>query len=121
DRPVLFTHVWVDVEREQLAQLFVQVLRSVLGIATRAAVAHANVEPTVRPERELAAVVVRVRLVDEEKLAPLDGGRISGLVLDDACVAVRVRVIDVEEPRRLVLRFEGDREQPPLAATPPTV
>src|SRR4029079_17620452 len=104
DRPVLFTHVWVDVEREQLAQLFVQVLRPVLGIAARAAVAHANVEPAVRPERELAAVVVRVRLVDEQKLAPLDGGRISGLVLDDACVAVSGRGIELERPRRTRLR-----------------
>src|SRR4029079_11367931 len=30
--------------------------------------------------------------------------------------AVRVRVIDVEEPRRLVLRIEGEREQPLLTA-----
>ena len=40
----------------------------VLRIAAGAAVAHADVEPAVGAELELAAVVVRVRLLDEEQL-----------------------------------------------------
>src|SRR5262245_20548296 len=61
--------MWID--GEELAELLFEVLRPVLGIAARAAVSHADVESAVWPERELATVVVRVRLVDEEELAAL--------------------------------------------------
>ena len=80
-----------------------------------------RLEPSVGPERELAAVVVRVRLRDEEPLLPraeqrLRAGRVRA-VLGDARVAVRVGVVDVEAA---VLRVAagGTRPRAGLARRP---
>src|SRR5262249_27931712 len=88
----------VDVDPEQLAEQRVEVLRSVLRVSLGAAVAHADVESAVRAEGQLAAVVVRVRLGDEEELP----GRARNCtpavraVSDDAGVPAAVGVVDVE-------------------------
>jgi hypothetical protein len=95
-----------------------EVLRPVLGIAARAAVAHADVEPPVGAERELAAVVVAVRVVEEGD-APLGGGvrgQPARAVLDHALVSVPVGVLDVVAAVPRVVRVEGDRQQALLAA-----
>src|SRR5205823_2333128 len=106
------------VDPEQLAELRRGVLRAVLGVAAGAAVAHADPELAVGPELELAAVVVRVGLRDEQKLPRRARDRASpvGAVLDDARVAVPVGVVDVEEPVLRVAGVEGDREKPLLPA-----
>jgi hypothetical protein len=66
----------------------------------------------------MAAVVVRVRLVDEENLSRTreDGAIVARPELDDACVAVSVRVVDVEEPVPRVRRAECNGEKTALAA-----
>ncbi len=101
--------------RRSFPSLRAEILRAVLGIAARASVAHADVELAVGAERELAAVVVRVRLVDPEELADLLRRGRPSAVLDHARVAVRVRVVDVEQPVGCVVRVEGDRQQALLA------
>src|SRR5205085_7496463 len=55
------------IEPEELAELRRRVLRVVLRIATRSAVPVARIELAVGAELQLAAVVVRVRLLDEEQ------------------------------------------------------
>ena len=88
------------------------------GSPAAAAVSHPDVEQPVRPELELAALVIRVRLVDEEEL-PHPKRRASfgaGPVLGDDGVAVAVDVVDEEPPVLLVIGMERDREQPALAA-----
>ena len=61
--------------------------------------------------------MIRVRLLDEEQLPESlyrDGA--VGAVLDDACVAVRIRVVDVELVIRLVTRMKRETEEALLAA-----
>src|SRR4029079_4967637 len=48
--------------------------------------------------------------------APPHGGWAAGFVLDDARSPVRVRVVDVEQMIRPVVRIEGQREETLLAA-----
>ena len=55
----------VDVDAEDLAEQGLGILRAVAGIVARAAVAQADVEEAVGPERHVAAVVVGERLLDE--------------------------------------------------------
>src|SRR4029077_21156127 len=87
-----------DVELQQLAGGRPQVLGPVLGIDAGAAVACSRVEIPVGPEREVPAVVVRIRVVLEEDLPQLPrlAREAARLVLDDARVAVAIRVVDVE-------------------------
>ena len=106
------------VDPQQLAELDAQILRAVPGVPGRAAVAHADVEQAVRPELQLAAVVIGVRLLDEEELPGARGDRpaVARSELDHARVAVPIGVVDVEA---VVLRIRGterDGEQPALAA-----
>ena len=108
--------VHVDVEAQELAEPRPHVLRAALRVERAAAVAEAEVEQAVRAERELAAVVVLVGLVDGQQLAHSLGAALGRPVFGDARVAVQVRVVDVE-PR--VVREPGvkrEREQPLLAA-----
>src|SRR5262249_6867202 len=56
-------------EARDLAEQALQRLPVLLRVAAAAAVAHPDVEVAVAAERELAAVVVRVRLLDEQQLA----------------------------------------------------
>src|SRR6185436_4098698 len=55
------------VDREELPEQRARVLGAVLRVAARAAVAHPDPQSPVRAEGDLAAVVVRVRLPDEEQ------------------------------------------------------
>ncbi len=108
----------VHVDAQELAEPRREVLRPVLRVARAAAVSHPDVELAVRPELELAALVIRVRLVDQEELphpkrrAPVG----AGPVLGHDGVAVEVHVVDEEPPVLLVIGMERDREQPALAA-----
>src|SRR5262249_15850245 len=103
-------------DAQQLAEAARKALRTVLGVAGGAAVPHPDVELAVRPELELPAVVVRVRLLDEEELAqPPGGGAPVRTRLADPGVALDAGVVDVELVVRAVLRMEGHRQQPLLA------
>ena len=94
------------VDAQDLAEQRVERLAVALGrvpgalVARAAAVAEPEVEHAVGAERELAAVVVRLRLVDGEHEAPGRRGRPrtvgSKRVLVDGRVAVDVGVVDVE-------------------------
>ena len=90
----------------------------VLGVAARAAVAHPDVEEPVLAVGDHAAVVVRVRLVDEEQLRRARRQRLRAVraVANDARVAVAVGVVDDELPARRVVGREREPEQALLAA-----
>ena len=107
-----------DVRPQELAERGAKVLGALLGVAGGAAVAHADVQQPVGAELQLAAVVVVVRLVDEEQLlgAREDGLAARGAKLDDPGVAVPVGVVHVEETRLRVVRVKRHREEPLLAA-----
>jgi hypothetical protein len=55
----------VDVDAQHLPEQLNRVLRAVLRIVAGAAVAHPDVEISIRTECEVAAVVIRVRLPDD--------------------------------------------------------
>ena len=84
-----------------------------LRVASAPAVAVAPVEAAVGAELQLAAVVVRREVLDEDEL--LRGGRERGgpvrAVLDDPRVAVRVGVVDVEPVGLRIGGVECDGEQ----------
>src|SRR5262249_27248459 len=114
------------VDPKNLAELTAEILRSVLGIANargavrrvRSAVAQPDVGEAAPVERELTALVVVVGLGDVEQLsrARRDGDSVVGAELDDAGVAVPIRVVDVEEVVLLVPGVERHRQEPQLTA-----
>ena len=108
----------VHVDREELAEQRVHVLCAVLGVAARAAVAHAHVEQAVRAEDQVPAVVVRVRVVEGEDRTrgAGEGARPVRAVLDHPRVPAAVRVVHVEAVVLGVVRMERQAEQPLLAA-----
>ncbi len=57
----------IDVDSQDLAEQLVGILGAVLRIAARAAIAHADVEETIRSERNHAAIVVGVGLRDGQE------------------------------------------------------
>jgi hypothetical protein len=70
--------------------------------------------------------VIRERLLDEQEPPgrARQSGATVGAVLDDACVAGRVRVVDVEAAVLRVARVERHRQKPLLASArdqPPDV
>src|SRR4029077_374852 len=102
------------VQTQQLAQLAGEILRVVRWVAAGAAVARARVEPAVRPELELAAVVVVVRtVVDYEQLPPRGRKRAAAPREErvDLDIAGLVRVVDVKAVILRVHGIERDREQ----------
>src|SRR2546430_1184387 len=110
----------VYVDPQQLAEQRVAILRAVLRIATRAPVAHADVQHAVRPEHHEAAVVVRIRLCDEkDQLGRSDVGNIgirADRIAFDPRIAVVVGIVDVEVSVRGVARVERHAQQPPLGS-----
>src|SRR5947207_2518073 len=86
----------VHIQPEELAQANAQVLCAVPGVAARAAIAHPYIQHPVRPELELATVVVRVGLPHEQQAVRRPGqpDRPIRAVLDDVRVPVEVRVVD---------------------------
>src|SRR5204862_6353452 len=96
------------VDAQKLAEPLVKVLRAVLRISAGATVAHADVEQAVRPELQLPAVVVRIRLPDEQQLPRAVDDRVPAArtKLHDARVAVPVGVVDVEAVVACVVRAE---------------
>jgi hypothetical protein len=78
----------VDVGGEDLAERVVEVLRAAAGVERAAAVAEAEVQAPIGAERELAPVVVLLRLVDEQQLPPRLGLALAEL--GDAGVAAAV-------------------------------
>jgi hypothetical protein len=76
-------------------------------------VADGGVEGAVRSELELAALVPRQRLRDDEE-HPRRGGvgvTVPGLILGDDDTPAPVRVVDVEMAARRVIGRERDREE----------
>jgi hypothetical protein len=57
----------VRVRAPKLAEAFAEVRCAVLRIAASATVANPDVEEPVRPDLHLPAVVVRIRLLDEQQ------------------------------------------------------
>ena len=111
----------VDVDPQDLAEQHVDVLRIVRRIVRRSAVADADVEIAVGPERQHAAVVIggrRMRNGEEHVLAGVGDVAIRRHAIfghDDRAV-VRPRVIDEEPAIRRVSRMKCQTQQPPLAA-----
>ena len=95
-----------------------EVLAVALSGRPPAAVTVPPVETTVRAELQLAAVVVRREVLDEEQeLGRLRiAGRAVGEVTNDSGVAVHVGVVDVEAVIGRVRRVERHREQSLLPA-----
>src|SRR6185312_4277838 len=106
------------IDPQQLAELLAHALRAVARITPRAAVAHAHVEKPVRVELQLAAVVVRERLMHEEELPRRrrDRAAVAGPELDYARISVAIRVVHVEAMVLRVVGMECNREQPLLTA-----
>jgi hypothetical protein len=79
------------------------------GIAAASTVAQADPQPTVGAEDQVPALVVGVRLVDEQDLPARvrNGAATLHGVLDDPGVGARVGVVDVEAP----VGREGQAEQ----------
>ena len=110
------------VDAQDLAEQRVRALR-VRGrrVVAVAAVARADVEQPVRPERELAAVVVaRLRVRDRDHQPARCGvGRVGvggDVVLVDLQRSAGAGQIDVGQPAARVVGREGDRQQPALVA-----
>ena len=107
------------VDAQELAEPALLVLSVVWRIATRAAVAGAEIEQ-VAEELQLAAVVIRVGPVgylDHRAAgAPRGSRRAPALELVDPDVPIGIGVVDVEATAFLVVGGEGDREQAALAA-----
>jgi hypothetical protein len=108
-----------DVDPKQLPEERRDVLCPVAGIAGAPAVAHPDVQEAVRPEREVPAVVVRVRLVDgqEAHTAPRRHPvRVRpDRVAVDARVAGAVGEVDVDVGLRREVRMERETEQASFA------
>jgi hypothetical protein len=113
----------VDVDAQDLAEQGVERLPVLLRVAAAAAVARGDVEEAVRPERDLAAVVVGERLVvGEEDLLrggvgdirvgrhPVAGDHRLELAADGA------GVVDEEFAVAGVVGMEGEPEEAALAA-----
>ena len=96
-------------------------------VVAAAAVADADIEVAVRTERDVAAVVIALRMRDE-RLACLatrksnrDPSETSGLpaeriIRDTTMPPLVLREVDVEAAARAVVGGEGEAEQPALAA-----
>src|SRR5262245_46286787 len=116
----------VDVDAQHLAEQFRGILRAMVRVVARSAVAKADVEKAVRAEHEVPAVVVRERLADErEARAPAQVEarrrigrervvRRSQKPRDDG-VARSIGEVD-EEPPRGGLRRKDETEQSTFAA-----
>jgi hypothetical protein len=108
------------IDAQELAQQLAEPAGVVVYVAGSAAIPGRDVEEAVRPELQLAAVVVVLaRVGDDQDLASrpdrgLDQGTRVPLELVDLDVAGGVRVADVEAARLPVVGREGDREQPAL-------
>jgi hypothetical protein len=109
------------IDPEELARQRVQILAIEVRITRAATVTGTNPEIPVRPELQLAAVVVPTRMRNREDDPP--GGRRCAVgtrpaKLRDGHRSVRASggVVDVEAAARGVVRREGDRQQAPLAA-----
>src|SRR3984893_802613 len=99
---------------KDLAQQRAQRLAVIVGIALAASVAQPAIEIAIVPEAKLPAVVVGIRLLDEEQLAAarLIHAAAHG-VLDDPRVSIGVGVVQVQVA---AVRREGYAEQALLAA-----
>src|SRR5207237_4620680 len=107
-----------DVHTTDLGERPREALAVSLWSSCTPAVAVSPVEEPVRPELQLAAVVVRGEVLDEHQLLRGRRDRADAVraVLHDMRVAALVGVVDVEAVGPLVLRIERDREQTLLAA-----
>ena len=119
-----------DVHPQHLAEQRRRVLREVVGIVSGPAVAHPHVQVAVRTERQMTAVVVRKRLLDQRRRAGTVPAQVEARrrigderirrapePRDDG-MAVRVREVHEEAARQSGVRREREPEQPLLAAGP---
>ena len=116
-----------DVDAEHLAEQRPRILRAVHRIVARSAVAHADVEIPVRPEREVAAVVVGERLRDDalavrppeieprRRIGAERIGRRAPEPRDDR-VGLQVDEVDEDAAARRVIGREREPEQSLLTA-----
>ena len=95
-------------------------MSAVSGIARRAPVPEPDPEFSVGAERELAAVVIRERLIDGEQ--GHGRGRVGDVGVDryrkanDLGIPAHVGEVDVEEAVRLVVGMEHETQEPLLAS-----
>src|SRR5205814_2319181 len=111
----------VDVQAQELPELGAQVLRVVVRVAARAAVAGARVEQAVGPELQLpAVVVVELAVGNAQERLPGVGQPDRPVRLELVDANVSGRVVEVEEEAVVpgVARMERDRQEPLLAAAP---
>ena len=110
----------VHVEPQDLSEEHAEVLRAIAGIAAATAVPEADVQVAIGTERELSALVVGERLRDvQEDLRRSRVGHVRigrHAIAHERGVARGVRVVDVEQAVRRVVRMEGEAEQAALAA-----
>ncbi len=111
----------VDVDSEDLAEERRQLLAVALRVAAAAAVAEGDVEVTIRPEHDVAAIVVGVGLVDGQDDALAIGVRLVGVAGRHAPLrhdrgAIGVGVVGVEARVARIARMEGEAQQALLPA-----
>jgi len=110
----------VHVQTKYGAQERPEVLAVPLRITSASTVAERDIQVAVRAESDLAAVVVRVGLVDgEEDHLRVGVGHVRILrdgEAADPCVAGGVRVVHEDLPVGGVLGMKGECEEPALAA-----
>jgi hypothetical protein len=110
------------VDPQHLAEQPARVLRIVLRIAGRAAVAHADIKHPVRAELEVAAVVIAERLVDRQQYLLARGierqSAVAAHVACDQCLELRraARIVEENATVRCEIRVERHAEQTALAA-----
>jgi hypothetical protein len=107
----------VHIDAQDLAEKAGGILAVIVRIVCRAAVAEGNVQITVRPEADLASIVVPVGLRNLEKdplrieVRPVRVGAGDLELADHAALRVLLAVEEVEEPVPAELRMKGESQQ----------
>src|SRR5262249_14858385 len=117
----LITIRMIDIDAQNFAEQFIDILRAIAGVVGRAAIAHANVEKTVRTELDHAAVMIGERLRDGEQYLFCSVSYIRirrrHLIFGNHRSAVRLaRIINEETVISGKLRMKSQAQKPALAA-----
>jgi hypothetical protein len=117
----------VHVDAQHLAEQFRQILRAMVGIVARPAITHADVQKSVRTKREIPAVVIGERLLDDRRPAGSAPPQIEtrSRIRDDGAggsaetrhhgVARLIREVH-EKPPAVGIRGKGETKQSAFAA-----
>jgi len=115
----------IDVYSQDLAQPGLQILSVLVGISATTAVTNGNIKIAVRTECDCSAVVVaRGRALRLLQDCPRGVGigdvrvNVGNLVAGDDDVAIKICVIDEEEPLLSVIGMESQAEQPLFGLLP---